>query len=58
MEYWIGQLKEPNTPVKLSDEHQDFRWVDLHQAKEMTHDNFHAIIDAVEKYLKENAKGS
>ncbi|PIK59452.1 putative bis(5'-nucleosyl)-tetraphosphatase [Apostichopus japonicus] len=30
--YWLAELKDPNTPVKLSDEHQDFKWLCLSEA--------------------------
>ena len=30
--YWLAELKDPSTPVKLSNEHQDFKWLNLQQA--------------------------
>lgn len=30
--YWLAELKDPHTPVKLSEEHQDFKWLNLAEA--------------------------
>ncbi|KAM3622237.1 uncharacterized protein V6R79_022188 [Siganus canaliculatus] len=30
--YWLAELKDPSTAVKLSDEHQDYRWAQLEEA--------------------------
>ena len=30
--YWLSQLKDPDSPVKLSHEHQDFKWLELEPA--------------------------
>ncbi|KAM3937536.1 bis(5'-nucleosyl)-tetraphosphatase [asymmetrical] isoform 2-T2 [Leptodactylus fuscus] len=30
--YWLGELKDRNAQVKLSDEHQDYRWLRLQEA--------------------------
>ncbi|CAG9795569.1 unnamed protein product [Diatraea saccharalis] len=34
--YWLARLKDPQTEVKLSDEHQDFKWLALEQAQEIS----------------------
>lgn len=34
--YWLAQLKNPDTKVTLSDEHQDLKWLSLHQAQEIS----------------------
>jgi bis(5'-nucleosidyl)-tetraphosphatase len=33
VEYWLSELINPDTPVILSDEHQDCKWLELSQAK-------------------------
>ncbi|KAJ0173996.1 hypothetical protein K1T71_010142 [Dendrolimus kikuchii] len=33
--YWLAKLKNPEHPVKLSSEHQDLKWLPLHQAQEI-----------------------
>lgn len=30
--YWLAELRDPKTPLTLSDEHQDFRWARLEEA--------------------------
>lgn len=32
--YWLSELKDPNTAVKLSDEHQSYEWLELDKALE------------------------
>ena len=33
--YWLAELKKPYGPITLSDEHQDFKWLDLEKAIEI-----------------------
>ncbi|NP_001092183.1 nudix hydrolase 2 S homeolog [Xenopus laevis] len=30
--YWLAELKDYTTPVRLSNEHQDYRWLQLEEA--------------------------
>lgn len=30
--YWLAELRDPHTPVILSDEHKDYRWLNLNDA--------------------------
>ena len=30
--YWLAELVDPETPVALSNEHKDFKWVELEEA--------------------------
>ncbi len=32
VEYWLAELKDPHTEVKLSHEHRDFKWLGLEEA--------------------------
>ncbi|XP_046970022.1 bis(5'-nucleosyl)-tetraphosphatase [asymmetrical] [Vanessa cardui] len=34
--YWLAQVKDPDQNVTLSDEHQDFKWLPLEQAQEIS----------------------
>lgn len=34
--YWLAKLKNPETTVTLSDEHQDLKWLPLKEAKEIS----------------------
>lgn len=33
--YWLAELVNPNASVKLSDEHQNFKWMKLQEACEL-----------------------
>ncbi|XP_022826592.1 bis(5'-nucleosyl)-tetraphosphatase [asymmetrical] [Spodoptera litura] len=33
--YWLAKLKNPETKVQLSDEHQDLKWLSLREAQEI-----------------------
>jgi len=58
VEYWLAYLKNPDTPIKLSHEHQDFRWVDLQKSKDITgpYPDFQKLMERTEKYLVDNFK--
>ncbi|KAJ8029130.1 Bis(5'-nucleosyl)-tetraphosphatase [asymmetrical] [Holothuria leucospilota] len=30
--YWLAELKDPDTPIRLSEEHQDYKWLPLSEA--------------------------
>ena len=34
--YWLAELKDPNSKVTLSDEHINFKWVELDEAKQLS----------------------
>ena len=34
--YWLAKLKNPETKVLLSDEHQDLKWLPLKEAQEIS----------------------
>ncbi|XP_015235347.1 PREDICTED: bis(5'-nucleosyl)-tetraphosphatase [asymmetrical] [Cyprinodon variegatus] len=34
--YWLAELKNPETAVTLSNEHQDYRWAQLEEACKLT----------------------
>ena len=36
--YWLAEVKDYNVPVRLSDEHRDFKWLTLNSACELLHD--------------------
>ena len=46
--YWLAELLEPSeNNVKLSNEHQDFKWLPLQEAKDIC--GFHDFIEALDK---------
>ncbi|CAH2042598.1 unnamed protein product, partial [Iphiclides podalirius] len=34
--YWLAKLKNPDQTVTLSDEHQDYKWLPLQEAQELS----------------------
>lgn len=34
--YWLAKLRNPDTKVLLSDEHQDLKWLPLKEAQEIS----------------------
>ncbi|KAL0820216.1 hypothetical protein ABMA28_006138 [Loxostege sticticalis] len=34
--YWLAKLRDPQKEVKLSDEHQDLKWLPLQQAQDVS----------------------
>ena len=36
--YWLAELKNFNAPVRLSQEHQDFKWLPIEEACKLLHD--------------------
>lgn len=55
MIYWLGKVKDINTQVVLSNEHQDYKWLKLDEAivlgkyKEMTD-----VLIQCDNYIKNN----
>ena len=36
--YWLAELKDYNDPIRLSNEHRDFKWLTVEGACELLHD--------------------
>jgi len=50
--YWLAYLINPNTPVILSHEHQDFKWLPLLEAKKQAvYPEMQELLDECELYL-------
>ncbi|XP_047536222.1 bis(5'-nucleosyl)-tetraphosphatase [asymmetrical] isoform X1 [Vanessa atalanta] len=52
--YWLAQVKDPDQNVILSNEHQDFKWLPLEQAQEISgfQDMKNLLAEFHEKALK------
>ena len=54
--YWLAQMKDCNTPVKLSNEHEGYKWVDINSAVELADrakwPEMKEMLLAAEKYLR------
>ena len=55
--YWLSELKDPNSPVTLSHEHIDFKWLRYKEALEIANysDMQNALKEAFD-FLTENEK--
>lgn len=54
--YWLSELKNPNTPVTLSDEHIDFKWLNLPQALNYVekYKDFQQVLNDADTFIKSN----
>lgn len=51
--YRLAELRDPDTPVTLSDEHQDYRWVPLKEACTLAQfTDMQETLKAAQKYLE------
>ncbi|CAG5029827.1 unnamed protein product [Parnassius apollo] len=52
--YWLAKLKNPDKSVTLSEEHQDLKWLPLHDAQELSgyEDMKQLLSEFYEKALK------
>lgn len=48
--YWLAELINPNATVKLSDEHQDFKWLGLDEACELA--GYKDMTDTLKEFHK------
>ncbi|EDO31180.1 predicted protein [Nematostella vectensis] len=49
--YWLAELKDYNKRVKLSSEHQDFRWLGIEDACKLLHDTTAIALRELDKEL-------
>lgn len=50
--YWLARLINPDTPVVLSSEHQDYKWLPLIEAKQVAaYPEMQELFDDCENYL-------
>lgn len=51
--YWLAELRDPSVKVKLSDEHQDYRWVKLDEACRLAkYTDLQATLKNVQHFLE------
>ena len=52
--YWLALLKNPLTPVKLSHEHKDYKWLTLEPAKIVAEfDDMKQLLEESQKFIQE-----
>lgn len=54
--YWLAELMDYNTPIRLSHEHQEYRWVSVDSACRLLHDTTGQALREVDEELKNIAK--
>jgi bis(5'-nucleosidyl)-tetraphosphatase len=53
--YLLAELIKPDTPIKLSDEHQDFKWVSLDKACELVkHQTLQEVLKECGAFVQQN----
>lgn len=54
--FWLSEMKDFNTPVKLSHEHIDYKWLQLDEALcILTHKNMQNVLEAAVSFLDKNS---
>lgn len=54
--YWLAELKDYNKHVKLSEEHQDFKWLTFDGACEFVHYNMRDALKEIDQELRSKLK--
>ena len=56
VEYWLAELKDPNTPIVLSDEHIGYKWLNCQDAMKQSHfPEMQEVIQEAEKFIKSSS---
>lgn len=51
--YWLAELRDPETALTLSDEHQDYRWARLEEACTLAqYKDMQDTLTAAQRYLE------
>ena len=52
--YWLAEVPDPNTPVIMSHEHQDYKWATLEETRQFyaKYADMRALMDRVDGYIK------
>ena len=51
--YWLAELKDPNSKVTLSDEHINFKWVELDEAKQLSRfSDMQSLLTLADTFIK------
>ena len=51
--YWLAQLKDPNCSITLSNEHQDYKWLNLDEAKRYAgYSDLQTTLQEVHNYIQ------
>lgn len=51
--YWLAELKDPNTPVVMSAEHQAFKWLPQAEAADLgNYQEMRDLIKSADEFLR------
>lgn len=50
--YWLAELKDHKKSVKLSEEHQDYKWLTFEAACNFVHDNMRDALKDIDEELR------
>jgi len=51
--YWLAELTNGETPIRLSDEHREFKWLRLEEAKDLVrYPDLQATLDECQRFLQ------
>lgn len=57
--YWLAELKDKDTPIKLSAEHQDYKWLPLDKACEyVRYPDLQEVLQDSQKYIDRGCPAS
>lgn len=54
--YWLAELKDYDTPIQLSSEHQDFKWLTIEDACRLLHGTTGQALREVDEEIRNTAK--
>ena len=55
--YWLAKVNDSNVTIKMSDEHQDFKWLKLSDACDIVgYDEMKRVLNLAEDYILKNDK--
>jgi len=55
--YWLAELTNPETPIRLSDEHREFKWTNLEDGKALVrYADLQATLEDCHQFLRNQNK--
>ena len=57
--YWLAKINDSNVSIKMSEEHQDFKWLKLSDACDIVkYDEMKRVLSLAEDYIIKNDRSS
>ena len=55
--YWLAKVNDPNVVVKMSEEHQDFKWLNFNQACDIVgYEEMKRVLSVAQDFIIKNVK--